>query len=1129
MPRLSLSLLGSFQVTLDGEPVTGFESDRVRALLAYLAVEADRPHRRDALAGLLWPGWPNRSALTNLRNALSNLRKAIGDRESASPALLVNRETLQFNPAGDSWVDVQTFRALTAADQPAARVEDGIALYRGSFLDGFGLEDSAPFEDWAQVVREQLQRQCLAALVQLAEHYEQHGDLAKACQYAWNQIDLAPWQEETHRRLMRLLALSGQRGAALAQYETCRHVLKQELGVEPSPETVALYERIRDGEIEERQEAATPPVTPSGLLRPSSLPVWLTPFVGRQDLLAEIHDHLMDPTCRLLTLVGPGGSGKTRLAVEAAARLDNTFPHGMHFVSLASLQSADHIVPAVAHALGFLFHEQEEPRRQLLHYLSQKRMLLVLDNFEHLIAGPEPDQEDGVGIVTAFLQAAPGVKVMVTSRVGLNVQGEHLVPVPGMGYPEQPPARLSDALEYGAVKLFVQDAQRVRPGFEPADEDMAQVIQICRLVQGMPLGLLLAAAWMRMLSPAEIAAQLATHQLDFLEVEWHDVPERQRSMRAVFDYSWRLLSERERQVLAELSVFRGGFTYPAAQQVANVEGTAATLRDLMGLVNCSMLQRTPSGRYEIHELLRQYAEEKLHQSPDGCHAVRDRHAAYFTAALRQQALELQGSHQQEALAEMDAESDNGWAAWSWTVQQGQVDRLAEGMEGLGAFCDWRARYKEGEKAFRMVADTLVADSSSQSVEQIELWASALAWQARFNQRLGQAEAAREQAHQSLAVLEELTLAGQDVRRQRALALQVIGEIELQLGSSQNGKEPLAQSLSLYRALDDRRSTANCLRSLGRLFERMGDYAQAAQLHEESVAICQALGAQRDTVDALLDLFIDLECMGRRQESERLLWQSLAIARQLGDRAAITAVRYRLAMILMGNKPAASRALLQECAAIYAELGDRHRWALVHMRLGEADLHLGRYDQARAALEESLAWYREVDNRWGIGAALRLLAGVAQVKGQHGEAWQFSQESAVAFRRSGARADVGWAFSGLGLAAAGLGDLDQARRNLNEALRLALQFRHDSAPIHVLVGLAVLAAQEGDAERAVELWAIVSRASVITTSHFYQDLYRQRIAPVAATLPPERVAVAEERGRARDTWATLQESLAELEG
>jgi tetratricopeptide (TPR) repeat protein len=379
------------------------------------------------------------------------------------------------------------------------------------------------------------------------------------------------------------------------------------------------------------------------------------------------------------------------------------------------------------------------------------------------------------------------------------------------------------------------------------------------------------------------------------------------------------------------------------------------------------------------------------------------------------------------------------------------------------------------------------------------------------------------------VLEDLTLDGQDVRRQRALALQVLGEIELQLGNCQNGKEPLGQSLSLYRALGDRRSIAYCLRSLGRLVERMGNYDDAVQLHQESVEICRALGAQRDTVEALLDLFVDLQFLGRYQESERLLWESLAIAQQLEDRAALTEVRYRLAMFLKDSKPTESLALLEECVAVYAELGDRHRWALALMRLGEAKMYLGQYDPAHAALEESLAWYREVDNRWGIGAALWLLAELAQVEGQHEAAWQFSQESVIAFRRSGARADVGMALVGLGMAAAGSGDLGQARHNLADALRVALKYRHDFASTHVLVGAALLAAEERNGARAVELWALASQAPMIAASRIYQDLYGKRIAAIAETLPPDVVAAAEERGRARDMWAALEELLAELGG
>ena len=1127
MARLSIQLLGPFQAALDGKPVTDFESNRVRALLAYLVVEADRPHRRERLAGLLWPDWPERSALTNLRNALSNLRKTIGDRKAAVPVLLVDRENIQFNSASDCSVDIHTFKALLVPDQPIASLEEGVGLYRGPFLEGFGLEDSSQFEEWSEVIREQLQRQCLTAQGQLTEQYEARGDLDKARASAWKQIDLAPWSEEAHRHLMRLLALSGQRGAALAQYEACRRTLEQELGVAPSPDTVALYESIRDGKYEERNSTPPPGIPSPSAPRTSTMPVWLTPFVDCEEILAEIRARLRDPACRLLTLVGPGGSGKTRLAVEAVSSLTAEFPQGVCFVSLVALSSAENIVPAMADALGFTFREQEEPQTQLLHYLRKKSMLLVMDNFEHLLNDPETERQASVEIVTRLLETAPGIKVLVTSRVSLNVQGEYLLPVPGMGYPEQSLAHAADALEYSAVQLFVQEARRVRPGFEPNEDDLTHVIQICRLVQGMPLGILLAAAWMRILSPAEIATQLAAHKLDFLEVEWPNLPERQRSMRVVFDYSWRLLSERERQVLMALSVFRGGFTFAAAQQVGMVEDSAATLHDLMSLVNSSMLQRTASGRYIIHELLRQYAEERLLKSPAGGQPVYDHHASYYTAELRRWVIELEGPRQQETLAEFDVENDNVRAAWSWAVKHDQVNRLADGMKGVGAFWDWRARYKEGEKAFRTMADKLAVKDLAQPAEQLKVWASALAWQARFNQRLGCIDIARRGAQQSLALLGEPTLSGLDIRWERALALEVIGEIEVQFGNCQDGKSPLSQSLSLYRELGNRRSVANCLRSLGRLHERMGNYVQAVELHRESVSICRSMQAKRDTVDALLDLFVDLRCLGQDEESDRLLQESVTIAEQLGDAATLTAVRYRTGTILMDIRPAEGLALLEECVAAYAELGDRHRWALALMRVGDAHMHLGQYDQARVPLEESLAWYREVDNWWGMGAVLRLLAELALIEDQPAQAWPLLENSAAAFRRSGARSDVGLTLASMGMAAALSGDLERARQYLADAMHIALKFRHQFMPKYVLMGQAILAAKEGQAERSMGFWLLVSPASHFTPSRVYQDLYHKHIAPVVASLPSGIVAAAQEREQARDVWTALEELLAEL--
>jgi len=362
MNRLTISLLGPFRATLDGKPATQFEADTARALLAYLVVHTETPQRRETLAGLLWPEQPESEALANLRQALKRLRSAIGDRDADPPFLHVSRKSIQFNPDSDYGLDVAAFGEAMAASQEhrhrrleacrscMRRLAEAVEVYRGDFLAGFSLR-SAPFEEWMVVQRERLHRQALDALAHLAAYHERRGEWEGAGRYARRQVELEPWRESAQRGLMRALALSGERGAALAQYEVCCRVLEEELGVEPEEETTALYERVREGS---ELEALSP-------LPPCNLRTYLTPFVGREAVLAEIEERLGDPDCRLLSLVGPGGSGKTRLAVEAGAAQAAAFEHGVFFVRLAPLGSVEAIVPTVAQALGFSFYEGGEP------------------------------------------------------------------------------------------------------------------------------------------------------------------------------------------------------------------------------------------------------------------------------------------------------------------------------------------------------------------------------------------------------------------------------------------------------------------------------------------------------------------------------------------------------------------------------------------------------------------------------------------------------------------------------------------------------------------------------------------------------------------------------------------------
>jgi DNA-binding SARP family transcriptional activator len=342
MAHLSLSLLGPFQVALDGQPVTGFKSNKVRALLAYLAVEADRPHRREVLAGLLWPDWPDRDALSNLRYALSNLRRVIGDRAPAGgraraggrdaqpPFLLVTRDTLQFNTACDYCLDVTAFTQLTepalslAEDlQDPSDLEQAVALYQGGFLEGFSLGDSPAFEEWALFTRERLARQVSSALHHLAAIYEQRGEYDQAQACAHRQIELEPWDEAAHQQLMRTLALGGQRGAALAQYQTCRSLLTEELGVEPAPETTRLYEQIRTGKLKAPVPAPadTPDLTARlpPFLEQEPPQVEIPIFVARERELAQL-DRFLDLALagqgRVAFATGEAGSGKTTLLQE---------------------------------------------------------------------------------------------------------------------------------------------------------------------------------------------------------------------------------------------------------------------------------------------------------------------------------------------------------------------------------------------------------------------------------------------------------------------------------------------------------------------------------------------------------------------------------------------------------------------------------------------------------------------------------------------------------------------------------------------------------------------------------------------------------------------------------------------
>ncbi|MCG8351867.1 MAG: tetratricopeptide repeat protein [Chloroflexales bacterium] len=921
MTHLTISVLGPLQITSDNRPLIGLNYDKAQALLIYLAIEARYMQRRDALAGLFWPDCSQQSARHNLRQALTILRQAIRDHDTTQPFMLTSRETIQFNADSDHWLDAAQFTLLldrcdthqhqhpAACPSCAQRIEQAIALYRGPFLEQFFLPDSVAFEDWALFKREQLYQRAIQALARLTGYYHQTGDHERACRSARRQVELDPWREEAHRQLMYALALQGERSMALAQYEQCRRILAEKLGLEPEEATIALYEQIKQDKVIRPQgdqssvvqanTSSIDPVTFSPLSQnaataPHNLPSDPNPLFGREVELVELADLLANPDCRLVTLVGPGGIGKTRLGLRIAAERVGSFAHGICFIPLAAVHSTELLVSTIADALGVTLYSQGDPKEQLLNFLSTQNLFLLLDNFEQIC--------NAAPLLGAILQFAPQVKILVTSRERLNVQGEWVFVVEGLSVPPTD-ADIEAIGQYGAVQLFLQCVRCVQTRIQLCDKDWSCIARICQLVEGMPLGIEMAAAWSAALSWCEIAQEIE-HNLDFLVASLRDAPERHRSMRAVFDHSWKLLSPRERVLFRRLSVFRGGFTRDAAEALwsdwkgetemtPRPEDRCSNLQLLSALVRKSFLRYNSTGRYEIHELLRQYGEEKLRNDPKEEQQARDCHCAYYMGFLARREAVLKGRHQRTALEEISAEMENIWAAWQWATQHSAVCLIAQAIEALGLFCEIRGRPHEIAaimSALEHMLDHLDMDVGQTDEKQMAIGKLLMA-QGSYASRIGNGEQAKVLLQQSINLLRRLA-----ATREIGLALNFLSTVVGLQGAYTEEQRLLQESVTLSQAAADRWLTAYSLNNLAMVTHMLGNHAKAQQLAQESLMIFKQMGDQRGMAYALSNLGAFAQKLGASVEAMHLYRESLNLRRANGDQWGIATTLIQLGVV-----------------------------------------------------------------------------------------------------------------------------------------------------------------------------------------------------------------------------------------
>jgi predicted ATPase/DNA-binding SARP family transcriptional activator len=879
---IEIRTFGGLEVTLGGEPVATFKARPVAAVLVYLAL-ADGPVPRDVLAGLLWPDRPQDVARANLRGAVHRLRRLVPDHlEATRTALALNH----------TWTDARALETLMRE----RRLREAVALYRGDFLGGFVVGGSPGIEAWLSLEAERYRDMVVGALEQVVIAALAAGEVDEALDHGRQLLRIDPLHEPIHRALARALARSGRRAAALAQLEACVRTIEEELGLEPDPATLRLAASIRDGSVEADDFDAAPHAVPRSASGPADrdLPRFAGPLVGRDAELELVARRLSDRDCRWLTIVGPGGVGKTRLAVAAARAVADAFADGVHYLGLAGVRDPGFVTRALATALRLDPLPPGDPAHYVEAYLRDKQVLLVVDNLEHLT--------DAAPQLAGLLRRAPAARMLATSRSRLHLSEEWILPLDG----------LSDDAD--AERLFT--AHAARSGATWAAEGAGPAVrEICALVENMPLALELAATWTNALPLERITASLRSQPM-LLRAPRPDAPERHRSLAAAFDASWELLPEHLRAVLARLGVFRGGFAAPEAQSVA-----LATEEDLLALVDRSLVRARGDGRYDLHELIRQYALAHLTARSE-LEATSRRHLHAYLELARPAASQLIGRDLEHGLARLGAEVDNVRAALAWGLDRDTdvetAIELVEAMEpywrltcaieearGFLARAEpWLGSLPHRAAAVRAALGHFAWMAGDHGEAEEVLGAAAGAWDRSVpSGRVGRAKTlvslgmtawsqrrfdlATARFSEALVELDE-----NDWPWWRGIALGWLGKTAAATGDQDVARRNLDASLEVFARIGNPWGMGLFAAIAAELHFARGDLHGARRLGESAAELLERVGFKHALGPAYDVLALVAGRTGAQREATRRAMQAIATYREIGDAASAEAVAAR---------------------------------------------------------------------------------------------------------------------------------------------------------------------------------------------------------------------------------------------
>ena len=951
---IQASFLGGYEIKANGCTPASLVTQKNKALLAYLMLERGQEHPRSRVAALFWPDVPEQTALHNLRQALSVIRKAF-DAAGCGELFVSGRDTIAFQPETQFAIDAQEFEThmrqiLERYHQqpgrglPVTRLKRVLASYRGDLLDSLGLADAGMFLDWLALRREVLSRLAVEGSSLLLRYYETRGEWSEARKAAEQLVRLVPWDENAHSRFIDVLLQLAEGSAALAHYQSAERYFMEELAVTPEYQLRQAHEDIRNffasGRSEPRQRHSKPP-----------LPGYSTAFIGRSAELEKLEDWVSDPQCQVITITGPGGSGKTRLAARLLESQHTLFAGGEFFVSLGGCASVERLCSTILSSVSPQGERSADPLDELMEWAKNRRALLVLDNVE--------DCGETAVLASRLMEASRQMVLVFTAYTSLDLMGERVFALGGLS--------ISEGAGSDAAQLFLSHVQAESLPESGTPKFLENVVRICALVEGLPLAIDLAAGQVRRISSAELLNGLE-ESMDILRSGAVNLAERHRSIVASFENCWGHLSAIRQRTLAILTVFRSPFTLRAAEEVCSVN--SADVRDL---ANQSLLTWDAQEHYRFHRSISQYAGEKLTLSEAEQDSLDRKHAAYFYEQLLADFANSGGEgitaflqNTETTLLDIIKSAEHWITAADW-------ERMVKLITVLFAYYEARGLHREGSSLFEELAGLCAADEGG----------------SRCRARMAARTASlliNIQQFERVPQLLELGLAAAQAEGDQAeesFCLNIQAKLASVKKNSSSSVEYAQHALQIARDLGNQTEEVHSLYNMGYALINLSEINKAEAVLGECYRLCEQLGDWR-RLSKGLNLLADIACnRGNFDQALNFYDEALKIAIAIGNRYSESLLLNNIGAAYFSQQQyARAGENYQKSLLVCREIGDREGEAIALSNLGELSAETRDYRMGAEYNRQALAISREIGSDWGEVTARVILAVCYRELGDH---------------------------------------------------------------------------------------------------------------------------------------------------